>query len=210
MPKRTEKPNTAINGYAMKYYGTETFARVFLEAIHGLDDEAETIGYPGLTSQEVDARMSALPRGPREPYRGPTMVVGAGPLLMSIIAFLKEPITKALVQVASSEFFKLVLPKIGKMFSKKGGVADTIQYPVVFRPAMYFEAEQVLVTAIMTIRKPEDYQCAETLVPQAFERAVDWLDRNGRQAPYLTYRIDDCKLNSFPTISHDAPDKSDK
>ena len=74
-----------------------------------------------------------------------------------------------------------------------------------FCPAMYFEAEQVLVTAEMAIRKPEDYACAEILVPQAFERAVNWLERNGRQAPYLTYRIDDCKLNSFPTISFDPP-----
>jgi hypothetical protein len=76
------------------------------------------------------------------------------------------------------------------MFTKKHSEGDTIEYPVMSRPAMYFEAEQVLVTAMMTIRKAEDYKCAETLVPLAFERAVDWLERNGRQGPYLTYRID--------------------
>lgn len=205
MAKRSEKAKTPVNGYAMNFHGSETFGRLFVEATKGLDNEAAAIGYPGLNSHEVQARMSALPQGPKEPYRGPTMMAGAVPFVLGIIAFLKEPITKALVQVASGEFFKLVLPKIGKMFSKKKGAGDQVEYPVLFRPAMYFEAEQVLVTAIMTIRKPEDYQCAETLVPQAFERAVDWLERNGRQAPYLTYRIDECKLNSFPSLSQVPP-----
>jgi hypothetical protein len=68
---------------------------------------------------------------------------------------------------------------------------------------MFFQAEQVMVTVIMTINKPADYKDAEKLVPLAFERAVAWLEHHGRQNRYLTYRVTDGQLNSFPTISAD-------
>jgi hypothetical protein len=203
MTKRPKKTAHAVNGYVWSFRGSASFSKSFLESIEGLPDEAEAIGIPGLEGSEAVARLSALPNQPTRSYRGSMASAVHIMFMMEIIAFPKEPVTKALVQVASSEFFRLVLPKIGKMFAKRR--SHRVPYPIIFRPAMYFEAEQVLVTAIMTIGKADDYKCAESLVPQAFERAVDWLERNGRQAPYLTYRIVDCRLNSFPSLSHEPP-----
>ena len=206
MPKRASKTPPAINGHALNFRGDAEFGDAFVRAIEGLEEEAELIGYPGIDSREIVTRMKVLPEGWGQVYQGPTMsAYHIFRPMVEIVILLREPITKALVQVASGEFFKMVFPKIGKIFTKKEGGAGENQYPIIFRPAMYFESEQVLVTALMTVRTPGDYKCAETLVPQAFERAIDWLERNGRQAPYLTYRIEDCKLNSFPSISHEPP-----
>jgi hypothetical protein len=185
----------------MSYWGSQTFGRVFVDAFQGIDGEAAAIGYPGIRSDEVRERMSDFPIEPPRVDRGPTMVVGFAPFFIKIVAYLKEPITKSLVEIASSEFFKLVFSKLENVFKQNPDPGETVQYPVLFKPSMFFESEQVMVTAIMTINKPEDFKDAEKLVPLAFERAVNWLERNGRQAPYLTYRIKDGQLNNFPTIS---------
>lgn len=192
MPKPVPARNTeSRNGYILGYWGSETFGRLFVEAARGLDEEAATLGFTGLTSAEAASRMSALPQKHEAVDRGPTMVFGAAalPFLFKVMAFVQEPVTKALVQVVSGEFFKLVIPKLGGIFTRKKPT-EAIEYPISFRPAMFFEAENVLVTAIMTIRKPDDYKAAETLVPLAFERAVDWLERNGphRSLPHLPHR----------------------
>jgi len=72
---------------------------------------------------------------------------------------------------------------------------------------MWFEAEQVLVTVICDLDQPSDFTLAETLVPLAFQRAADWLERNGRTHPYMTYRIKDGKLNNLPALTADEPPK---
>jgi len=72
---------------------------------------------------------------------------------------------------------------------------------VQFKPSLFLEAEQVMVTAIMTINKPEDYQDAEKLVPLAFQNAVKFLSQNGRKGRYLTYRIANGAVNNIPTVS---------
>jgi hypothetical protein len=198
---------SSLNGHALSFRGDSSIGNGFINAIEGLEEEATAIGYPGLERSELRDRMKFMPEGWNSNYRGPTMSAHYVMSLIELVALLRDPITKALVQVASAEFFKIALQKIGKMFEKKEQLDENIRYPVLFRPAMYFESEQVLVTALMTINKADDYKCAETLVPQAFERAVDWLERNGRQAPYITYRIEDCKLNSFPSLTHEPPAK---
>jgi hypothetical protein len=203
MAKKKSKTKPAINGYSMGYWGSETFGRVFVESLHGIDEEAQAVGFPGLRSNEVDEWMGDFPVEPRR-TGGPTMSVVGAAFFIKIVAYLKEPATKALVEVASSEFFKLIFSKLSKMFKKNPAPGEAIQYPVIFRPAMFFQSEQVMVTVIMTIKKPEDYKDAEKLVPQAFERAVEWLEHHGRQGPYLTYRVTDGQLNSFPTISGEA------
>jgi hypothetical protein len=199
-PKRPRKSKPAVNAHSLGYRGSETFGRVFVDAFHGIDEEAAAIGFPGLRSNEVREWMGDFPVE-SQADRGPTMIAGHVIFFIKVVAYLKEPVTKALVEVASGEFFKLVFVRLAKVFKKDPAPTETIQYPVLFKPSMFFQAENVMVTAIMTISKPEDYKDAERLVPLAFERAVDWLARNGRQEPYLTYRIKDGQLNSFPTIS---------
>jgi hypothetical protein len=203
MPKKKRKPTPAINAYSMSTWGNETFGRLFIESIHGLDEEAEAIGFPGLSADEVDEWMGSNFPVEQRHKGGPTQSATAAIFFIKIVAYLKEPVTKALVEIASSEFFKLIFSKLGKMFKTKPTGRDVIQYPVMFKPSMFFQAEQVMVTVLMPINKPEDYKDAEKLVPLAFERAVAWLERNGRQDRYLTYRVVNGQLNSFPTISPD-------
>lgn len=199
-PKRAPKSEPALNAHSLGFWGNETFGRVFVDAFHGIDEEADAVGFPGLRYNEVRQWMGDFPVE-EQADRGPVMMAGHAIFFIKVIAYLKEPVTKALVEIASGEFFKLIFEKLGKVFKKDPPASETIQYPVLFKPSMFFQAEQVMVTAIMTINQAEDYKAAEKLVPLAFERAVAWLERNGRQAPYLTYRIKDGQLNSFPTIS---------
>lgn len=207
MPKSAKRKTPPENAYALKYQGNESFGRIFMEALNGFDEAAESMGYPGLPRAQVRQRMAVKPSGWDEPPQGPQMIAIHPHFMMEVVALVHNPITEKILHAAVAPFFTMVFTKLSGMFTKKKRDDGAIlQYPVIYKPALYLEADQVLVTALMTIDKPEDYKCAETLVPQAFERAIAWLGRNGRQGAYLTYRITKCQLSAFPAVSDTPPE----
>ncbi len=68
--------------------------------------------------------------------------------------------------------------------------------------AFFFSREQVQITAIATLKEPSDRELALKLFPLAFEKGVNWLERNGRRGRYLTFRIVDGNIDAFPIISN--------
>jgi hypothetical protein len=200
-PARARKLTRPQNaGYSMAYWGNDTFADVFLDALKGFKDEAHAAGFADLPASDLSERLKGFPAETR-PAKGPVAFAHLIPFLVKVIIFLKEPATVALIEMGCHQIFKVTFSKFGKMFKKDPAPGKAIQYPVLFKPSLCLEAEQVMVTAIMTINKPEDYKDAEKLVPLAFQKAVQFLSQNGKKGRYLTYRIADGQVNNIPTVS---------
>jgi hypothetical protein len=184
----------------MAYRGNVTFGDAFIEALKGFNDEAQAAGFTDLSDAELRDRFRNFPAETR-PAEGPVAVFHFIPVFIKVIIFLKEPATIALIEMGCHEIFKRTFSRFGKLFKKNPAPGKAIQYPVLFKPSLCLEAEQVIVTAIMTINKPEDYKDAEKLVPLAFQKGVEFLECNGRTGRYLTFRIKDGQVNNIPTIS---------
>lgn len=200
-PRRTAKlPKLQNAGYSTAYRGNVTFGEAFVDALKGFNDEAQAAGFTDLDQGELRERFKGFPEEMR-PTGGPVAMFHLIPFFVKLVIFLKEPATVALIEMGCHEIFKLTFSRFGKLFKKNPDPGKAIQYPVQFRPSLMLEAEQVMVTAIMTINKPEDYQDAEKLVPLAFKKGLEFLSMHGRQGRYLTFRITDGQVNNIPTIS---------
>jgi len=76
-----------------------------------------------------------------------------------------------------------------------------------FCPSVWFEQSEVLVTVVAEIQSPEEFKLAELLIPEAFRRAAQWVERHGVTHPYITYFIQDGRLDNRPTLSEHPPTK---
>jgi hypothetical protein len=188
-------------------FGNATFQRAFVESFAGFESQMNDAGIAAFSSSEAAVSFSGLAEYP--PAWKTTGYVASAfppPIFLQIVAILQEPFSKELIAWSLGAFFKAAFERLGRFFGAKAApAARTITFPVQFRPAMWFEAEQVLVTVICDLNDASDFTLAETLVPLAFQRAGEWLERNGRTHPYLTYRIKDGKLNNIPTLTADEP-----
>lgn len=193
--------------YTFNMFGSASFQQTFLESFTGFESQMDKLGISALSGAEADASFSGFAEYPPAwKTRGYVASAFHPPTFLQIVAILKDPFSKELIAWSLGAFFKAAFERVGRLFGgSKEPAAKTLSFPVQFRPAMWFEVEQVLVTVIFDLNEPSDFTLAETLVPLAFQRAGEWLERNGRTHPYLTYRIKDGKLNNIPTLSAEEP-----
>ncbi len=192
--------------FTFNMFGTTTQQRRFLEAFEGFEAEWESQGFKALDSKEAAQRLSGLPPYPLEwKKEGPTASAFYTHFLQ-LIEFLKEPATTATIEVALGGFLHAALHRFSKFFGhpEKG---PTMQFPITFCPSMWFEQSEVLVTVVAEIQSPEEFKLAELLIPGGFRRAAQWVERHGITHPYITYFIQDGRLDNRPTLSEHPPTK---
>lgn len=206
MDKSMEQQPAGENGYTFNLFGNETFQRQLLENFAGFEGEMEKAGYAALGKAEANEVFSGITEYP-EAWRtsGYVASVFHPPTFLQIIAVLRDPLSKIVISSALGVFFKAAFERMAGLFGAGKTATPAVSFPVQFRPAMWLQSEQVLVTVICDLNEPADFRIAETLIPLAFERAGEWLERNGKTHTYMTYRVKDGKLNNIPTLTADEP-----
>jgi len=196
-----EKPAFTFN-----MFGTTTQQRQFLQVFEGFEAEWESQGFKALDSKEAAQRLSGHPTYPLEwKKEGPTASAFYTHFLQ-LVEFLREPATTAAIEAALGGFLHAALHRCSKFFAhpEKG---PTMQFPIPFCPSMWFEQSEILVTVFAEIQSPEEFKVAELLIPEGFRRAAQWVEHHGITHPYITYFIQDGRLDSRPTLSEHPPTK---
>jgi hypothetical protein len=180
--------------------------RAFLENFTGFEAEWEAIGYEVLTGEQTTQRLSGKSSVPDEwRTKGITASAFGPPHFFQFLAFLKEPATTAVLEVFIAGILHAALKRFGGVFGAHSDKHPHVQFPIMFCPALFFEREEVLVTIVAEIGSPADFQIAELLVPEGFQRAAAWLEHHGVTHPYLTYFIHNSNLDARPTLSDRPP-----
>ena len=211
MPAESAPPKVA---YTLNMFGNSTFQKAFIESFSGFEAEMEESGVLGLSGSEARDAFAGFAEYPGIWHISGYVASAFGPpTFLQLVSILQEPFSKELIAWSLGAFFKAAFDRLGRMFGTKQSAATeakasrSVSFPIQFRPSMWFQAEQVLVTVICDLNEPSDFTLAETLIPLAFQRAGEWLERNGRTHPYVTYRITNGKLNNIPDLSADEPPK---
>lgn len=91
--------------------------------------------------------------------------------------------------------------KFGKRFEEKAGSDGSYPQPVMMTLSMYFDVDKIQVSVQARCKSPAELQRAEALLPLAYERALDRIERYGVQGRQYTYQISSGQLSEFPVIS---------
>ena len=198
-------PESPANAFTFKVSGS-TIHRRFDEAFRGFVKEMKSQGYAQLGHSEGFQSFSDRPGAWKTKYRGTYASAFGPPEFIQIIALLAEPVSKAVIEVFALGFMRAALSRFKKLFSSKTKDREAaLRFPIRFRPAIWLDSEEVLITVIADIESPGDFKAAEQLIPRAFYQATKFLERRSVTHPYVTYRIKNGKLNNIPTLSADEP-----
>jgi hypothetical protein len=196
-----EQQHDQMNGYTLLTRGRFALMQLYIEGMAGIDEEMAGIGFSGLSSVESRERTQGHPVFPGKAIEETKAYELRTEDLIAIVAFIQEPLVKATIEVLATKFLEVVLPRFSKIFTHAKKESD-IQYPMTISSAFFFSREQVQITAIATLKEPPDREVAFKLFPLAFEKGVNWLEKNGRRGRYLTFRIVDGNIDAFPIISN--------
>jgi hypothetical protein len=132
----------------------------------------------------------------------PTAFFGVDDAVVGILLFSHTPMGQwAINRICDNVWDKTVRPAFRKLIKRrdKNGGLDGGALTLTF--GAWFETDNVFVQVIASLKTGEDPKKIESLVPEAFHRARNWIEGHGVQQPVLVYRIQNGNLSLNPTLA---------
>jgi len=126
---------------------------------------------------------------------GPTAIFGVDDAIVGIALFLGTGMGQwAIGRICDGIWVKTVRPALRHLFQRRR--EEVGERALTFSFGAWFDTDGVFVQVITTLQQGEDAKKVEELVPEAFRRALTWIEQHGVQQPVLVYRIRGGNLSS--------------
>ncbi len=196
-----EKPlEDVIQGVLFSYNGENSFVQKVCTPF--FNTVAENFINSGLKSA-VDKPYYPPTNSSRQ-FQGPRNYVDPTLLLLGLSVFLKTPIGEWMVNKLCDEIYDaMIRPALKKLFTgyKEHGYNRLIE----FKFEAYYEADDLHVLIHAFANSDEELQQIEALIPEAQQKALAWVEKNGITGKTLLYTIKNGELSNYPAISQERP-----